>query len=78
MKFLLDGAIRLSPGPSLNYREFVKHGGIRQAVADFHALRPNDIQEAMQPVMVRRCCCCCCICVLRPFDTFQVISGAVS
>ena len=22
-------------------------------------------------------CCCCCVSVLRPFDTFQVISGAV-
>ena len=22
--------------------------------------------------------CCCYVCILRPFDTFQVISGAVS
>ena len=23
-------------------------------------------------------CCCCCVGVLRPFETFQVIPGAVS
>ena len=49
---LKKGAVGVPPNGIMNHREFLKHGGIRQAVADFKALQPDDIRAVMQPGQV--------------------------
>ena len=53
MRLLKQGAVGVPTNGFMNQREFLKHGGIRQAVADFKALQPDDIRVVMHPGQVR-------------------------
>lgn len=49
---LKQGAVRVPPNGVINHREFLKHGGIRQALADFMALQPEYIRGVSDPGQV--------------------------
>ena len=48
MEFLTQNAVRVPPNGFINHRQYLKHGGYRQALADFTALQPDDIHSVKQ------------------------------